>query len=234
MDFENILSPEMQKRLADAKKRMNDRIAEIGEAAYLAEMEAEKKRVSDEWWRADFKRAADFLLGDKFKDCTFDNFTENANNQKAKAACVKLAQDFKPGAKGLMLIGNNGIGKNHLAAAIVNALCKKMYRCYYGSITKIKNGFYDAMYDAGVEHAIEKLMGYDLIVINDLGTENDTNFGKELMFQLMDGAYEAKKAIVVTTNLTDDELEEKYHPRILSRLIGLCDPIRYEDYDHRL
>lgn len=66
----------------------------------------------------------------------------------------------------------------------------------------------------------------DLLVIDDLGTENVSEFTKEKMFNLIDTRYRANKPMLITTNLTPDEIREKLGSRIADRIAGSC--LEYE------
>jgi DNA replication protein DnaC len=223
--------------LEEAGKRVQAKIYEVGEEEYYRQLIERQRKEDEEFLVNDFKRATSFMLGEQFKDCTFDNLRESYDSQRgfdnraAKEAAKRFAKDYK--GKGLLFSGPNGIGKNHLAAAIVSELSKRYVSAYFGSITKIKTKICDA-FDTGVEDAIQTLLGYDVVVINDLGAEKDTDWTLEFLFDFVDRIYESKKPIVITTNLDADSLFKRYGSRIVSRILGMCEVVKYKDYDHRL
>ncbi len=195
--------------------------------------EALRKQLDEEYFRADIRRAAVSMLGDRFFGCTFCNYTVNANNRKAFDACKALCDTYQKGTKGLMLSGPNGIGKNHLAAAIVEALATKLVPAYFGTVTKIKTKICDA-FGSSVEEAIDSIMRYSVVCINDLGAERETDFMKELLFDLIDRMYEENRTLIITTNLDSNMLYARYGSRIVSRMLGMCDVVCFKDYDHRV
>lgn len=174
------------------------------------------------------------MIGKRHMDCTFGNFEVNVQNRAAHARCRLLADTFAPGCKGVLLCGKNGIGKNHLAAAAAKAVAWKQAYVFYGSVTAIKNRMYDAM-GSSLTAAVNSIMNAQLICINDLGAEQDTGFGRELMFHLIDRMYEQKAVLLATTNLVNDKaLDGRYGKRVLSRLLEMCDVVVYDDKDHRV
>ena len=71
----------------------------------------------------------------------------------------------------------------------------------------------------------------DLLVIDDLGAENLTNWGKATLYKVIDRRYQKNKMLFITTNLTPEELrgkliQEDGISRIYDRIIGLCTPYR--------
>lgn len=218
-----------------ARKRNEARAAEIGSEEYERQREEERQKVLWDGYVNGLVRTAKRVVGDRFRDATFGNFGVNDNNREAYEKCMALVKDFSPDKRGIMLTGNNGIGKNHLAAATHIALAGQGIHTYYNNITGIKNTICDNFEEDGVEDAVRRIINAQFIVINDLGAESDTKFAKELMFHLVDRIYEARRVLMITTNILDgDELESRYDRRVISRILGMCDPVCYEDYDHRI
>jgi DNA replication protein DnaC len=244
----------LSERLKEAGKRVQAEIDKIGEEEYYRRLEERRRREEEEWQKEDFEREAALMLGERFKGCTFGSLEVSCDpgkgydNRKAKEAAVRFAAEFpgspkteglwgdKKTGRGLILSGPNGIGKNHLAAAIANELRKRYVRTYFGSITKIKTKICDA-FGGGVGAAVEELLGYGLIVINDLGAERESaaqDWAQEFLFDFVDRIYESKKPLVITTNLDADGLYRRYGARIVSRILGMCDVVKYNDRDHRV
>jgi DNA replication protein DnaC len=220
--------------LAWAQNKADACIAEIGEEAYRAEREEKRQRERDLIFRTGQLDGVKRMIGPRHADCTFENFEVNDGNRHAYEQCRQLADTFGKGGKGVLLCGRNGIGKNHLAAATARSVAWNKHLVFYGSITTIKNRMYDAMGDS-LEGAINSIMNARLICVNDLGAEQDTRFGRELMFSLIDRIYEQKAVLLATTNIVNDqELCERYGKRVLSRLWHMCDIVVYDDRDHRV
>ena len=235
MEFgSEVFSGKFAQEMVRAQERVRARIAEIGPEAYETDRAAKRQRELEAAVRNGLVDGVRRMIGPRHADCTFDSFEVGDNNRLAYDRCRLLADSFSPGCKGVLLCGKNGIGKNHLAAAVAKAVAWKQAYVFYGSVTAIKNRIYDAM-GSNLTAAVNSIMNAHLICINDLGAEQDTGFGRELMFHLIDRIYEKKAVLLATTNITDDKaLSNRYGKRVLSRLWELCDVVVYDDRDHRV
>lgn len=172
-------------------------------------------------------------LGRKFFDRTFASFRADGNNDKALVACLEIAQGER--TKGVILKGDNGIGKTHLAAAVVNWWAGEGRRVYFGNmvqmVKKVMNNF-----STGTEKIIERFLDCDLLVLDDLGAEHwkkDSTWVVDFLYEILNAAYEDNKIIIVTTRLPELDLMERYGKDINSRLAEMCDYIEYTGKDRR-
>jgi DNA replication protein DnaC len=76
--------------------------------------------------------------------------------------------------------------------------------------------------DAGKLDLLDRLTAVDLLHVDDLGAENRTDWVLEQLYSIVNARYEAKRAIVATTNLMPDELSEALGARTVSRLVEIC------------
>lgn len=127
---------------------------------------------------------------------------------------------------GLWLMGDTGTGKTTLAMLVSKEALKRNYTVAIYSMPKLLariRATYGA--EAGEESYVEffeRLCEVDLLHIDDLGAEKQTDWVLEQLYALVNERYERQKSIVVTTNLTQDELEQQMGPRTVSRLIEMC------------
>ena len=83
---------------------------------------------------------------------------------------------------------------------------------------------------------IDSFKRYPLMIIDDLGVERNSEFAREQVFSVIDSRYRSELPMIVTTNLT---LEELQHPedlsrsRIYDRILERCLPIRVNDQNIR-
>lgn len=179
-------------------------------------------------------------LPKRFKKKTFKNYERRANPiayEKAK----DFAERFPDINKGLLLVGPVGTGKTHLAAAISNMLISRLYSVYFGNTTDIMS-FIKSTYskDAEVtEVEAVKLMTekVDLLVIDDLGKENETGNTLTVLYQIINRLYENEKPVIITTNYNSIDLAKKLGERgqaIVSRITGMCEPVILAGDDWRL
>ena len=131
---------------------------------------------------------------------------------------------------GLLLWGNVGTGKTYIAAAIANALLDENVPVMMTSFSRIL-GAIPGPASGNQTEAIDHLMRYPLLIIDDLGIERDTPYTMEQVFNIIDSRYRSGKPMIITTNLTMQELE---HPetrekmRIYDRVLERCTPVRVD------
>lgn len=121
---------------------------------------------------------------------------------------------------GIIFTGSVGTGKTFYAACIANALIEKGILVIFTSFSRIIRTSFDE-YPAALK-AIEQA---DLVVFDDVGAERDSSFAYERAFEVVDSRIKARKPIIVTTNLSPDDLTNTADvrlKRIYDRLLGAC------------
>ena len=126
-------------------------------------------------------------------------------------------EEIKKMHKGLYLFGGLGVGKTFAAACIANALSKKRYRCIVTNFNRIMNSVWTREHRQDI---LDELNSYDLLVIDDLGTEVVNAFSVSRLFTCLNERALRKKSIIISTNLSLEELRDRYSDRIFSRLTG--------------
>jgi DNA replication protein DnaC len=88
--------------------------------------------------------------------------------------------------------------------------------------------------EGGLLDLLDRLSAVDLLHIDDLGAENRTDWVLEQLYSIVNARYEAQKAIIATTNLMPDALNERLGARTVSRLVEICgDPLALAGADKR-
>mgnify|MGYP001136353449 FL=1 len=137
----------------------------------------------------------------------------------------------------LVLMGSVGCGKTHLAYAVVAERLARKRPTYYGSVPEIldalRRGF-DGNGGMDYDRRLQTMQQVDLLVLDDLGTEHQTPWVAEKMFQLVNYRYTRRLPLVVTTNLVVTK-GEGMDPRIRSRLLDrqLCEVLTFPAGDYR-
>jgi DNA replication protein DnaC len=180
-------------------------------------------------------RAAELLgaltrtLG-QLRDCTFDNFDPAWPEAKAQRDAITIARDLcqdyadqESPAHWLYLWGPRGTGKSHLAAAVARACAERGVESAYATVPRLlaflKAGFADGTSDERLEH----LCQVPLLVLDDLGSEQQTGWSRAQMFLLINERYLYERPTVITSNLSLDG--EGIEPRIEDRIYGMSEKL---------
>jgi DNA replication protein DnaC len=140
------------------------------------------------------------------------------------------------GGRGLWLQGDVGTGKTTLAMLVSGAALDSGRSVAIYSLPRLLNLLRESMdSDGGMLDFMDRLTAVDLLHLDDLGAENQTDWVLEQLYSIVNARYEAERAIVATTNLMPDELSERLGARTVSRLVEICgDPITLAGQDKRL
>ena len=166
---------------------------------------------------------------------TFAN--DDGSNPKMSNAMRKFVDNFptfQKEGKGLLLFGTVGTGKTFLAACVANALIDMGIPCLVTNFARIANEV-QGMFE-GKQEYYDNLNKFPLLVIDDLSAERKTEYMQEIVFNVIDARYRANLPLIVTTNLTREELlhpSDLTYQRIFSRLFEMCTPIEVSGTDRR-
>ena len=148
---------------------------------------------------------------------------------------VENWEDMKANSSGLLLWGNVGTGKSFFAGCIANSLLEKGVPVLMTNFSRILNTL-SGMHFEDRNQFIDSLNRYSLLIIDDLGIERNSEFALEQVFNVIDSRYRSKKPLIVTTNLTLEELNkptDMAHSRIYDRILERCAPIRINNRNIR-
>lgn len=156
-----------------------------------------------------------------YEGCTFANLAPDTDMAafKACAAYVSSFSDKRKSGMGLMVYGPVGVGKTHMAACVCNALIDAGRKCRMTSIRWLVNVGEERY--GGWAELLRNLRRYDLVVLDDLGTERNSGYMDERCFDIVDHLYSHNIPMVVTTNLTLERIANpngKMATRILDRI----------------
>ena len=165
---------------------------------------------------------------DCMRDWTFEN--DNGRNPQTGLArrYVEHWEDMRTDNIGCLFWGGVGTGKSYLAGCIANALMEKEIPVRMTNFALILNDL--AASFEGRNEYISRLCRYPLLILDDFGMERGTEYGLEQVFNVIDSRYRSGKPLIVTTNLTLDDLhnpEDTAHSRIYDRLLSMCVPVRF-------
>lgn len=152
---------------------------------------------------------------------------------KAMRYCLKWQQMYSDNI-GLIFWGGVGTGKTYAAACIANYLLEQKTAVLMTNFTKIINMLSD--YSIDRNGYLDSLSRYKLLVIDDLGVERQSEAAMEKVFAVIDVRYKSGQPLIVTTNLTLEELKrptDVAHARVYDRLLEMCVPIRADGESRR-
>ena len=157
-------------------------------------------------------------------------------------AILETAKNFSKlkddGSRQLLFYGTTGLGKTFTSECIAREFIKKGKDVFYTSAPKLFTIFEDYKFGRNTSdearRTIEYISNVDLLIIDDLGTEFRTPYVDSILFDLINTAVSENRYMIVSTNLTTDQLESTYSPRITSRIMGNFETVLFFGDDIRL
>lgn len=128
---------------------------------------------------------------------------------------------------GLLLWGDVGTGKSYVAGCIANYLLDLGVSVMMTNFIRILNALSSLQWGDRNRY-VEELNQYSLLIIDDLGIERSTEYMLEQAYSVIDSRYRSGKPLIVTTNLTLQQMREPQdivHARIYDRILERCVPI---------
>lgn len=213
----------------------------IMEPYFLCECGRERKEEEEMARKAqEFQSEVKRLRKLGFPDAEMANWTfatDDGADAKISGIAHKYVDNFaemKKRGKGLLLYGTVGSGKTYIAACIANELINRGRPCLVTNFARITNTL-QGMFE-GKQRYLDDLNRLDLLVIDDLSAERDTSFMNEMVFNVIDARYRSGKPLIVTSNLTSEELMRPNNidkQRIYSRVLEMCFPVEVKGVDRR-
>ncbi|MEN3158272.1 ATP-binding protein [Alkalimonas sp. NCh-2] len=189
-------------------------------ASREAEELAEQKRLASEHLRRQRLEA-----GVSVRNCDV-GFEDYFPNDQFQAANLKTIQEFTQtvasGGRGnIVMTGGVGTGKTMLACAVVNALLRKGKRCRIIKLIDLIREFKDT-WRKGSETNETKLIKHfstlDLLVIDEVGMQFDSDTEKLFIFDVVDGRYQNMLPTVMISNLDIYGVKQAIGERVVDRL----------------
>ena len=135
--------------------------------------------------------------------------------------CVEYAHNFGKKPANLLLFGRPGLGKTHLSAAIAREVSGKGFSVVYDTAGHVFERFEAQKFGRDeADRDVERVMGCDLLILDDLGTEMLTAFVQSALYQIINGRLLEKKSTIISTNLMPEALGQRYSEQIASRVEG--------------
>jgi DNA replication protein DnaC len=193
----------------------------------------------------------------RYGHCTLATFTPGSPTlraalEKAVAFCDGYPHLGEDEGLGLLFCGDNGVGKTHLAVAVLHELvtskgARGQFWDFHELIREIKSS-YDPETKTTELQVLQPVVEKDVLVLDDLGAWKMTDWMNDTLFYILNSRYMAQRPTVITTNYQDvtreaalaadhlrrrEFLVERIGQRLRSRLMEMCLVVRMQGADHR-
>jgi DNA replication protein DnaC len=206
-----------------------------------------RRVVRCECWRAQVghNRLADAKIPKRYQHCTLANFTAyNESLEKAVARARRVAEAFPVVTQGLLLEGQPGVGKTHLAVAVLKQVIQSSGARGLFSDTRELLRVIRSTYDPSIRttelEVLRPVMSADLLVLDDLGAEKTSEWVDETMNLIVNTRYNERRLTIFTSNYQDipddtdpNSLLFRIGFRMRSRLHEMCEFLVLDGADYR-
>lgn len=214
----------------------------------LVERDGVRRAARCDCWRASNveRLVTDARIPRRYQHCTFENFVtyDNEKLQIAVARSRRFAESFPVVEKGLFLIGPPGIGKSHLAVAVLRQVIERcgVRGLFYDvrELLKLIRSTYNPAVKTSELDVLRPVMGAELLVLDDIGAEKTSEWVEETMNLIVNTRYNERRLTIFTSN--HEEKEDREDPdsllvrvgfRMHSRLYEMCEFLEYQGADYR-
>jgi DNA replication protein DnaC len=147
----------------------------------------------------------------RYGKCSLETFrSEHVGHQRALQHARSLVADYPYVDRGLLLTGPAGVGKTHLAVAILRGLLSKGVPCLFfesGSLLKRIQDSYNPVSKTSESSVLAPVYEAEVLVLDELGATVPTDWVRDTLYQIINTRYNDKKLTIFTTNFRDDRPE---------------------------
>ncbi len=150
--------------------------------------------------------------------------------------CKRYARTFSKASPNVFMIGKTGLGKTHLSLSIAKVVSERGFLVAYGSILNYLRAIEAEHFGRAEDPRADTLMvllNADLLILDDLGSEYDTSFYASTIYNIINTRINQGSPTIISSNLSSAELQKKYNDRIISRILGTYDLLKFIGDDIR-
>lgn len=202
---------------------VSDSCPQCAAALKLKEQNEDAARCQKEEQARVERKRSDAGVGLRYVQASFDSFVAESQEQvQALADCSRYCEHIAAGGHAnLVMSGQVGTGKTMLASAIVNQLLGTGRRVRIAKLGDIVRSIKDSWQKVGSKsetEIIRELVGLDLLVIDEVGQQRGTETELLLIFEIIDGRYQAMLPTVLVSNLDREGIRDAIGDRAFDRL----------------
>ena len=168
----------------------------------------------------------DIISRENFSTLTYEYYQgkDLERFQKAVNICREFVQNFGQDYQNLFFYGTVGTGKSFLSGCIAQELLSKGRSVIYFSSTGLFDSLARYHFDAKEKETLynfcEDLYNCELVIIDDLGTEMINSFVASQLFSCLNERHLRRRATIISTNFSLEELQDRYSDRVFSRIVS--------------
>lgn len=148
---------------------------------------------------------------------------------------MQYAETYTPDSGSIFMFGPTGLGKTHLSLAAANRILEKGYSVIYDStiniLRKIEKEHFSREHSSEM---IDLVIGTDLLILDDLGTEYETPFYNATIYNIINTRLNRGKSTIISTNLDFSGIKRRYDERVVSRISAAYTCLEFKGDDIRL
>jgi len=181
----------------------------------------------------------------RYTACSFESFksASGSSQDRALLRAQSLVNEYPAVDRGLLFMGPAGVGKTHLAVAIIRGLVEKGFAgvfSEFGALLKEIQDSYNPISKSSELKVLAPIYQTEVLVLDELGATIPTDWVRDTMYQIINKRYNDKKLTIFTTNYSDERrlekeqvLEDRIGSRLRSRLYEMCTKVVMDGGDYR-
>ena len=182
----------------------------------------------------------DMIASENFSNLSYEYYQGDdlTHFRKCVDVCRNFVQNFKQDYHNLFFYGTVGTGKSFLSGCIASELLQTGHSVIYFSASGLFDTLARYAFDSRAKEALsgfyEDLYNCDLLIIGDLGTEMTNTFVASQLFSCLNERHLRKNSTIISTNLSLEELRDRYSDRVFSRITSHYDLCKLTGPDIRM
>lgn len=182
----------------------------------------------------------------RFAECSLSNYhpaSSDGSQLRAFNLAYRVVLEYPAVERGLLLAGPCGVGKTHLAAAIIRGLIERGVPCLFyefGALLREIQDSYNKESNTSELGVLAPVYEAEVFVLDESGASKPTDWVRDTLRQIIGTRYNDRRLTIFTTNYADarrqpseETLEERVGARLRSRLYEMCRTVMIEGEDYR-